>query len=672
MTDQGNRHRVIALVGPQSSGKTSLLEGILSQTGKIHSKGKGATRLFGDTSPESKQREMGTETNFATTEFMGDTYTFIDCPGANELIQDSRSILNVVDAAVVVTEPDTDRILGLSPLLNHLEKQSIPHYIFVNKIDRASVSLDDLASALNDVTKESVVLRQIPIYEGETITGYVDLASERAYVYKPGAMSEVVELPGSIQETFDQARYNMLETLADFDEHLMEELLEDIIPPKEEVFKDLSSDLSQDLIIPVLLGSALHQNGVHRLLKAIRHEVPLVSGLNKRLENTSSDAIAIVAKTLHTGHGGKLSMVRILSGTVNDGDTLGGERVSGIVTLHGDETEKRKSAQAGDFVGFGRMEKVHTGSILSGGKSFDSGLSIVGAVKPVYGLTLSAANRNDEVKLAGSLAKICEEDPSLVFDHVQDTNETVLRGQGEIHLQIAADRLKNKYGLAVQTKRPQVPYKETIRKPTTQHYRYKKQSGGHGQYGDVIIEIAPLAAGQGFSFEQKIHGGAIPRQYIPSVEHGVKEYLEKGPLGFPVVDVGVVLVDGGYHNVDSSDMAFKTAGRLAMNEAMPDCNPVLLEPIMHVKIQVPSDFTPKVNSLISGRRGQILGFDAKEDWAGWDVVEAHMPQAEIQDMIIELRSMTLGAGTFTSEFDHLSQLTGRLADQILTQAQAAE
>jgi elongation factor G len=650
-----------------------LLESILSQTGKIQSKGKNTNRLFGDTSAEAKAREMGTDINFATTQFMGDPYTFIDCPGAVELIQETRSILSSVDAAIIVTEPDPDRILGLSPLLNFLQEIHVPHYIFVNKIDRASVSLDELASALNGVTKESVILRQIPIYDGNTITGYADLASERAYVYKPDAPSETVELPGSIKESFDQARYSMLESLADFDEHLMEELLEDIVPPKDEVFKDLSADLEQDLIIPVLLGSAVHQNGVHRLLKAIRHEVPFIGALQSRLNvENSAQPLALVTKTLHTGHAGKLSMARVLSGTINDGDTLNGERVSGIVTLHGDATTKVKSASVGDFVGLGRMEKTTTRDVLSAAKTSEIKIELPEVVGPVYSLALNAANRNEEVKLAGSLAKICEEDPSLVFDHVQDTNETVLRGQGEIHLQIAADRLSNKYGLKVQTHRPQVPYKETIRKPTKQHYRYKKQSGGHGQFGDVIIEIAPRATGQGFSFDEKIHGGSIPRQYIPSVEQGIKEYLVKGPLGFPVVDVGVVLVDGSYHNVDSSDMAFKTAGRLAMNEAMPTCNPVILEPVMHVQIKVPSEFTPKVNALISGRRGQILGFDAMEEWDGWDAVEAHMPLAEIQDMIIELRSMTLGAGTFVSEFDHLSPLTGRLADQVMSQSQAAE
>jgi len=673
MTVSGTGHRVIALVGPQSGGKTSLLEAILTQTGKLESKGKPGSRHFGDTSAEAKAREMGTEVNIARTEFMGDPYTFIDCPGATELMQEANGILSGVDAAVIVTESDADRILGLSPLLKRLEILHIPHYIFVNKIDRAAGSVSDLAEALNRVTGESVVLRQIPIHDGETITGYVDLASERAYVYKKGSESEIIEAPAEVQDALAEARYTMMETLADYDEHLMEELLEDITPPKDEIFKDLSSELKQDLIIPVLLGSAINQNGVHRLLKAIRHEVPGIEALRQRLDLDSGAPakLAVVTKTFHTSHGGKLSMVRVLNGEINDGDTLNGERVAGMLHMHGDKTEKCQTASTGDYVGLGRLDNVGTGASVSENKEGAPGLPGTEIVQPVYSLALSVANRNDEVKLAASLAKICDEDPSLVYEHVADTNETVIRGQGEVHLQVAADRLSNKYGLKVQTQRPKVPYKETIRKGTTQHSRFKKQSGGHGQFGDVVIEISPLPSGSGFTFGNKITGGAIPRQYIPSVENGVKEYLVTGPLGFPVVDVGVVLTDGSFHAVDSSDMAFKTAGRLAMSEAMPNCSPVLLEPIMLVKFMVPSEFTPKINSLISGRRGQILGFDGREGWDGWDTVEAYMPQSEIHDIIIELRSMTLGSGTFTSEFDHVTELTGRLADQVLT-AQAAE
>ncbi|NQV22000.1 MAG: elongation factor G, partial [Rhodospirillales bacterium] len=243
-------------------------------------------------------------------------------------------------------------------------------------------------------------------------------------------------------------------------------------------------------------------------------------------------------------------------------------------------------------------------------------------------------------------------------------------GQGEMHLQIAIDRLNNRYGLGIVTQPPGVPYKEAIRKSITQRSKFKRQTGGHGQFGDVVLDIKPLPRGSGFQFSDTIKGGTVPKQYIPSVEAGVKDYLVKGPLGFPVVDVAVTLTDGSFHTVDSSDLAFRTAGRMAMSEAMPQCGSVILEPVLNVEITIPSEYTSKANSVISSRRGQILGFDPKEGWAGWDVVHAHMPQSEVHDLIIDLRSLSHGVSTFTWEFDHLSELVGKEADQVLAAARS--
>ncbi|MBM3581686.1 MAG: elongation factor G, partial [Alphaproteobacteria bacterium] len=282
-----------------------------------------------------------------------------------------------------------------------------------------------------------------------------------------------------------------------------------------------------------------------------------------------------------------------------------------------------------------------------------------------------AEKREDDVKLSGALTKLIEEDPSLSFGPNVDTGEFLLWGLGEIHLQIALERLKQRFNLAIKAKKPQVPYKETIRKGIAQHARQKKQSGGHGEFGDVHVEIKPLPRGSGFTFTNSIVGGAIPKNYIPAVEAGVREALARGPLGFPVVDLAVELTDGQYHSVDSSDMAFKKAGALAMREGLPACQPVLLEPICHVEIAIPSEFTSKAQRLVSGRRGQILGFDAKADWKGWDQVQVLLPQAEMHDLIVELRSATLGVGTFAWRFDHLQELTGKLADQVIAERQHA-
>ena len=321
---------------------------------------------------------------------------------------------------------------------------------------------------------------------------------------------------------------------------------------------------------------------------------------------------------------------------------------------------------AGDLVALGRMDEVATGNLLTDkGPVADSGMRWPEPMTPVFALAVTPQNRQDEVKLTASIAKLIEEDESLSIEHNADTHQMLLWGQGEMHLKIAVDRLKSKYNVAVDVERPQTAYKETIRKGTTQHSRYKKQSGGHGQFGDVQVEIKPLPRGTGFEFVDKIVGGSVPRQYIPAVEHGAKEYMSNGPLGFPVVDVQVTLFDGQFHAVDSSDQAFKTAGRMAMSEGMPNCAPVLLEPIYQVTISVPSEFTNKIHGLVSGRRGQILGFEMRAGWKGWDDLKCLMPQAELKDLIIELRSLTVGVGTFEWTFDHLQELTGRIADDVI-------
>ena len=290
---------------------------------------------------------------------------------------------------------------------------------------------------------------------------------------------------------------------------------------------------------------------------------------------------------------------------------------------------------------------------------------------PVYRLAIETADRKDEVKLTAAIAKLREEDPSLHFEQNAELHEIALVGQGEIHLKVAVEKLQSKYGLKLNTHLPHVPYKETIRKSTSQRGRHKRQTGGHGQFGDVVLEIRPLPRGKGFVFEDAITGGVVPKNWIPSVEKGVVEYLKEGPLGFPVVDLGVKLTDGSYHTVDSSDAAFQTAGRIAMTEGMPNCQPVLLEPIMHVRIHAPNDATAKVNAIVSGRRGQLMGFDAREGWRGWDTVEAQMPMSELHGLIIDLRSLTQGVGTFETRFDHLAELTGKLAEQVVATRKAA-
>jgi elongation factor G len=671
--------RCIALVGPFQSGKTTLLEAILARTGAIQRQGTvDAGTTVGDASKEARHHKMSVEATFATTTFMGDNYTFIDCPGSIEFIQDMRSVLPAVDAAVVVCEADEKKVPQLQLILRELEDQNIPHFLFLNKIDKADKRVRETIKLLQPASRVPLLLRQIPIWNGDIISGFVDLALERAYVYKEHAPSEIIELKSEDLDRKKEARFTMLETLADHDDQLMEQLLEDIEPPRDKVFDDLSKELRDRIVCPVLLGVATRSNGVLRLLKALRHESPGASETAQRLGvKAGNEALALVLKTFHTTHGGKMSVVRLLAGQAGDGTTLtttAGDagRVSGVFKLMGQHFEKRGQATAGETVALGKLDNAKTGDTLSSGKQPAAGLVQAKPYAPVLAIAVQAKERKDDVKLGPAFAKLTEEDPSLSVVHNPESHEVVIWGQGEMHLRVAAERLADRFMVPVSTRTPSVGYRETIRKSITQRGRHKKQSGGHGQFGDVVLEIKPLPRGSGFKFEDRITGGVVPRNYIPAVEEGVVDALKHGPLGFPVVDMSVALIDGSYHTVDSSDQAFRTAGRIGIVEGLPQCQPVLLEPIHHVEIVCPSEATAKMNAILSGRRGQILGFDTREGWDGWDIVRAQMPEAEIGDLIIEVRSATAGVGSFIFKFDHMAELTGRTADQIIAARRAAE
>jgi elongation factor G len=670
--------RCIALVGPFQSGKTTLLEAIMARTGAIPKAGSvDAGTSVGDASPEARHHKMSVGLTAATTSFMGDEYTFIDCPGSIEFAHDMRAAIPAVDAAVVVCEADERKLPQLQIILRELEDLGVPRFLFLNKIDRANKRIRETLATLQPASRIPLVLRQIPIWSGDLIAGFVDLALERAFVYREHKASEVVALEGGDLDREKEARFSMLEKLADHDDALMEQLLDDVPPPRDAVFDDLARELHEGLICPVLLGSALRQNGVLRLMKALRHESPGITTTAKRLGASSpKDALAYVLKTVHMQHGGKLSLTRVLAGHLEDGATLlsaSGEsgRVSGILAVSGAHDTKRGAAEAGDTVALGKLDAVKTGDTVSSGKTAPTALVRVEPLPPVLAMALSAIDRKDDVKLGQALLRLNEEDPSLTMIHNAQTHDIVLWGQGEMHLRVALERLRDRFGVNAKSQPPAIGYQETIRKAMTQRGRHKKQSGGHGQFGDVVLEIKPMPRGSGFEFHEKVVGGAVPRNYIGAVEEGVVDGLLRGPLGFPVIDVHVTLIDGSYHSVDSSDLAFRTAARVGVSEALPQCQPVLLEPIHLVEIVCPTDATARINAILSGRRGQILGFDTREGWSGWDCVRATMPEAEIGDLIVELRSATAGAGGFTRQFDRMAEVTGRAADQIIAAHRAA-
>lgn len=663
--------KCIAIVGPFASGKTTLLEAVLARTGAIPKQNTVASgQTVGDYSAEARSHAMSVEATVATTEFMGEAMTFIDCPGSVEFAFEAEPVLAAADVAVVVAEADEKKVPALQLVLRQLDELGVPCMLFLNKIDKSEASVRDTLKLLQPASPKPLLLRQIALRKDGIIVGSIDLALERAYVYREHAESEIQPIPDDDKAREIEARFSMLEKLADHDDDLMEQLLEDIEPPRDAVFDDLAADLREGSLMPVLIGSAENGNGVLRLLKALRHDAPDVTATRERLGASSGGATAQIVKSFHTPHGGKLSIARVLSGTIADGTELtvssgNTVKVSGIYRMLGKDQSKQASATEGETVALGKLDEADTGDALVADKNAKARLAEIAAPGPVFAIALRPRERKDEVKLSTALQKLNQEDPSLTVEHNQESGETILSGHGEMHLRVAVEKLEGKYQIPVQSYAPSIPYRETIRKGTTQRGRHKKQSGGHGQFGDVVIDIKPLPRGSGFEFTDTITGGVVPKQYIPSVETGVRDYLKGGPLGFPVVDIAVNLADGSYHSVDSSDMAFQQAAKLAMREGMAACSPVLLEPIYKLEIYTTSDATARVTALVPQHRGQILGFDAREGWEGWDVVEALMPQAEMSNLIIELRSATAGVASYRAAFDHMAELTGRAADLVL-------
>ena len=643
-TENGRSPRSVALVGPYSSGKSTLFEALMEVAG---------TPVKRPADP--RNRPATTEIRIGHCSYLGDSWAVLDCPGSVEFSHETGCALAMVDLAVVVCEPAPARALTVAPLLKQLADEGVPHILFINKIDTLEGSVSDTLAALQAYAKSPLVLRQVPIMQGETVSGYVDVVSERAYRYRKGQASELIQIPSEMQDDEQDALNKLVEVLADRDDALLEKVLEDVKPTTAEIYGDLRKDLAAGAVIEVLLGSAENSGGVRRLWKALRHDTPMAAetAARKAIE-MDGPPLAQVFKTVHAGHTGKLSYARIWRGQIKDGATLGGTRLGGIYRMPGGELAKIPEVAEGEIVALGRLEGVPTGATISSGTTPEQ-LVFPAAPDAVYSLAISTSDHKDDAKLSGALQKQREADPTLTLEQQQDTSETVLFGQGEMHLNSTVERLQRDYGLKVNTHKPQVAYKETIRRPVHQHGRLKKQSGGHGQFADVKIDIAPRERGEGFAFVDKIVGGAVPRNFIPAVAEAAEESAKKGPFGFPVVDISVTLVDGGFHSVDSSDMAFKTATSLAMKEGLTKAEPILLEPVDHVTISVPNEFTPRAQRLLTGRRGQILGFSEKEGWPGWDDVVALVPEAELHDLIIELRSQTLGLGTYRRKFDHLAE-----------------
>ena len=661
--------RAIALVGPAGAGKTCLAEALLFASGTIDRLGStGAGTSVGDHSPEARARGGSTELNLMHFDYLGEKFALVDVPGSIGFAADGARALAVADLAIVVVDPDPARAPLAAPALRMLDELGLPHVIFVNRIDQARGSIRDLLTALEPLSVSPLIARQIPIRQGDKVTGFVDVALERAFRYVPGKPSERIEIPAEVAEREQEARTHLLEQLADHDDALLEQLLMDETPEPQVVFGDLARETRENLGVPVLFGSAANSWGVRRLLKALRHEAPGPDSTASRLG--VSDPALFAFKVSHGSNMGRVAFARLLGGSIAEGadvhDAEGrSTRLGAVFSVQGEKMAKLARADDGAVLALAKLDSVKAGQWLGTGTL--PPLPDVPMPALNCAIAIEPADRKDDVKMSGALAKLLEEDPSLKLEQDEANHEIRLRGVNDEQLQNVIAKLKRRYGVEVRHRSPTIGYRESIRRPVTQRGRHKKQSGGHGQFGDVVIDVRPLGRGEGFQFDEKIHGGAIPRQYIPAVEQGIRDALQKGPLGFTVVDVAVTLTDGSYHTVDSSEIAFRTAGRIAMQEALAAAQPHLLEPVHRVTVVSPTSATSRVSSAVASRRGQMLGMGPRDGWAGWDRVEALIPEAELSGLEAELRSLSQGLATYEAEFDHLAELNGTLADKVIKQ-----
>lgn len=601
----------------------------------------------------SETLEPVTITTFA---FLGEEWCALDLPGGAEYAALAAGALMASDAAVLVVPPDPEAAMLAAPWLRAIEASGTPCVIFINKMDATRARLRDVVGALQGYSNHAIVLRQIPIREGEAVVGAVDLISERAWRYREGQSSALVEMPkGEVAAREHEARDALLEHMSEYDDALLEELVEDREPPSGALYQIARREMKDNVLIPAFMGAATHLNGITRLMKALRHEVPGPAALAARLGGAEAVAFGAAMRK----HLGKVTALRALGDGVAAGAPLAGAALGGLNLPGGGGAGKLAPGAVGIAVKSDHLP-VRKALSASGAEAPDWAASL----PPVLVRVVLPASERDEVRLSTALARLAETDPGLALGTEDETGHATIAVQGPQHLRRVLAALEGDFGLAVEARAPNPVWRETISARAETRYRHKKQSGGAGQFAEVALSVAPRPRGEGFGFSEVVKGGAVPRNYIASVAEGAAEAMLRGPLGFPVVDVAVVLSDGKSHAVDSSDHAFRTAGRQAVKEALAAAHPHLLQAIDRLEIHVPSACSGALVSLVSGLKGQVQGFDRDPGQRGWDLFRATLPAAAHDDLLTQLAAATQGTAWVEARFDHSEEIYGREAEAI--------
>ena len=623
--------RAFAVIGPSQSGKSTLVQALAGLEG---GRGRTLTMMGG-----------ASVTRFA---FMGDEWAGFYVPGGLDNISQVGPVLAACDAAVLCVPAEADAAVLSAPYLRLLEESGIPSLVFVNGIDNTSDRISHIIAELQHYCAHGIILRQVPMRKDGQTVGSIDLISERAWKYNEGERSSLVELPKEMIEREQEARAELLESLADFDDHLLEEIIEDQHPPTEELYEVATRALQHHDLVEALLGSAAHGNGVLRLMKSLRHETPDVSALRDRL-GAGSDALAVSCLADNLKHLGKAVLIRALADGIGHGSRLGGDTLGSLDDV--DARTQLSSIAAGDIGLTIKSDHMSLGAIFTADGRTDLP-AWAQPHPPALRRLVHPLNERDETKLPVALNRMSEIDLGLHLSQDENDGHMVAGVNGPQHLRRIVDKLDDGFGIKVEMVEVPTALRETIRKGLEKHYRHRKQSGGAGQFADVLIEIGPQPLGGGFAFDDTVKGGAVPKNYIPSVEAGARDALGEGPSGNPVVDVRVTLKDGKTHSVDSSDYAFRTAGKMAVREALQELGTVVLQPIMAVEIQLPSVFAGGLVQLISGLKGQVQGFEAHPTAAGWEVFRALLPMAAEEELSHALGSATRGTAWFSTSLDH--------------------